>query len=106
MTSQTANVIGLVLGIVGVVLIFIWGPPQPNLHTGISLGIEDATPIDDTGKTVADHNREVEALRRRHIILSRLGLALIGLGFAFQLAATWLPSSPTRRAAALKEAPR
>ena len=96
MTPQAANTIGLVLGILGVVLIFIWGPPQPNLETGISLGIEDATPIDDTGKTVADHNREVQALRRRHLVFSRVGLALIGVGFLFQLAASWLPTMPSR----------
>ena len=103
MTPQATNTIGLVLGILGVMLIFIWGPPQPNLETGISLGIEDATPIDDTGKTVADRNREVDALRRRHVVLSRVGLALIGLGFLFQLAASWLPATPSRCVTPLKE---
>ncbi len=94
MTPQSVNTLGLFLGILGVVLIFIWGPPQPSLQTGISLGIEDATPIDDTGRTVADHNREIEALCRRHMILSRVGLGLIGVGFLLQLVATWLPVTP------------
>ncbi len=103
MTPQATNTIGLVLGILGVVLIFIWGPPQPNLETGISVGLEDATPIDDAGKTVADHNREIEARRRRHVVLSRVGLALIGVGFLFQLAASWLPATPSRCVTPLKE---
>ena len=106
MTPQIANTVGLLLGVVGVVLIFVWGPPQPNLETGISLGLEDATPIDDTGKTVADHNREVEARRRRHIILSRVGLALIGIGFLFQLLAAWLPAGPSPTVISPAESPR
>ena len=92
MTAQSANTIGLILGIIGVTLIFIWGPPQPSLEPGVSIGIEDATPIYPSGKTVADHNREVAALRLRHIILSRVGLGLIGIGFFFQLCASWIPS--------------
>jgi hypothetical protein len=38
--------------------------------------------------------REDEAtkrLMRRHEIMSRIGLGLIGLGFALQFAGTWLP---------------
>jgi hypothetical protein len=104
-TPQTANTIGLVLGIIGVVLIFIWGPPQPNLEPGVALGIEEATPLDRTDNTVADQNRAVEARRCRHIIFSRLGLALIGIAFGFQLTATWLPARRSRPTNSREETP-
>lgn len=77
----------------GVVLLFIFGPPQPTLESGISIGLEDATPIDSSGKTVAQHNVEVAERRRKHSIMSKVGLILIFLGFALQLCATWVNNS-------------
>lgn len=82
------NTIGLVLGIVGVVLIFVWGPPQPNLEEGLSLGFGDDQDFAD-GTTVAGHNAAVRSKRRRHKWMSRIGLLLVGLGFGAQLAAVW-----------------
>jgi hypothetical protein len=79
MSIKIVNTIGLVLGIVGVVFIFIWGPPQPQLEPGISIGLEDATPIDNTGKTVAENNKEVNNRRRIHEVMSQLGLIFMGL---------------------------
>lgn len=90
MDQQTANTIGLSLGIIGVVLIFFWGPPQPILNPGVNLELEDATPIDSNGKTVADQNRETEARKTRHAIISGTGLVLIAAGFLFQLLSTWI----------------
>jgi hypothetical protein len=87
---KVINSIGLILGTIGVLLIFIWGPPQPNLNKGIGLGLEDNTPIDSNGKTVKEHNNEIEIKRKKHYFLSRLGLASIFFGFLFQLWATLL----------------
>jgi len=88
-TPQVLNTVGLSIGIIGVLFIFIWGPPQPNLESGISLGLEDNTPIDETGRTVADHNRETDARRKRNLVMSRVGLGLVLIGFACQIWATW-----------------
>lgn len=88
MGAQELNTIGLFLGMAGVVLIFVWGPPQPDLSEGVGLGLEDGTVLED-GRTVADHNQSVRSLRRRHWWLSRAGLVLVFFGFAFQLAAVW-----------------
>lgn len=89
MTSQQLlNSIGLVLGMIGVLIIFRFGPPQPNLEAGVGLGLEDATPLSD-GRTVADHNKEVEALRKLHSRMSKFGLIFVFIGFAIQLWATW-----------------
>ncbi|WP_286730978.1 MULTISPECIES: hypothetical protein [unclassified Thiomonas] len=59
-TAQALNTIGLALGMLGVALIFVWGPPQPQLEEGVGIGLEDGTPLGN-GLTVAQH----DALVRR-----------------------------------------
>jgi hypothetical protein len=86
--QQLLNSIGLALGMIGVGIIFKFGPPQPNLEPGVGVGLEDQTPLPD-GSTVAEHDREIEKLRRRHLFWSRTGLGLVFFGFTFQLWATW-----------------
>jgi hypothetical protein len=34
LTAQCLNTIGLALGMAGVVILFIWGPPQPDFIEG------------------------------------------------------------------------
>lgn len=85
-TAQTLNSFGLALGMIGVVLIFVWGPPQPQLDEGVSLGLEDGTPLGN-GMTVVQNNDLVRSRRLRHKILSRVGLALVFLGFLAQFIA-------------------
>ena len=80
MTAVVLNRVGLVLGMTGVVFIFIWGPPQPSF--------EEATFLTTEGPLDPEEAARTRRLKRRHDILSRVGLALIGLGFAAQLAAT------------------
>jgi len=94
MNSRLLNTIGLVLGIIGVLFLFVWGPPQPSFEAGVSVGLENATPLDSSGKTVADHNRELEAKRKFYYYVSywfmphhgRICPTVVGL---------WLPE-PTR----------
>lgn len=69
-------------------LIFLWGPPKPNLNKGIGIGFKDNTPIDEKGITVKERNDNVEIKRKKHLFISRLGLILIFFGFIFQLLAT------------------
>lgn len=92
MNSRILNSIGLIVGIIGVVLIFLWGPPQPQLDTGISIGLEDGNFIKELGKTVGEHNIDILKRRDFHTFMSGLGLILIIIGFAFQLIATWIPA--------------
>jgi hypothetical protein len=95
-SSRILNTIGLVLGIIGVIIVFVWGPPQPQLDPGVSIGLEDNTPIDKTGKTVREYNQEVEVRRKEYSHMSQIGLVLVMVGFAFQLWATWVPSRPPK----------
>lgn len=90
MGTAVWNTAGLCFGIAGVAMLFRWGPPQPSHDPSVGLGLEDNTPIDETGKTVLGYGREVEAQKERYQCLSRLGLALLGLGFALQLGGIWL----------------
>jgi len=87
-TAQALNTIGLTLGMLGVALTFVWGPPQPQLEEGVGIGLEDGTPLGN-GLTVAQHDVLVRRRRFRHTVLSRAGLGLIFFGFLFQLLATW-----------------
>jgi hypothetical protein len=87
-SAQLLNSVGLVLGMVGVLIIFGFGPPMPDLETGVGLGVEDETQLAD-GRTVAEHNADRLRLRTRHSRISQFGLLLVFTGFALQFAATW-----------------
>jgi len=78
LTAAWLNRIGLGLGMAGVVILFIWGPPQPDLDPHIK-------------RVTQEVNEATKQLKRRHEIMSSIGLSLIGLGFVIQFIATWLP---------------
>lgn len=79
MSEALFNVIGLGLNVIGGVIIFIWGPPQPSFERAVLLGI-NVTPEAD-----AKYEAQAEARERRHRIMSRVGLGLIIIGFLLQL---------------------
>ena len=89
MPSQFVNSFGLLVDILGAVILFKWGFPQPSFDEGVGLGLEDGTVLED-GLSVAEHNYLVRAEKERHNRISKLGLALLILGFGFQIVATWL----------------
>jgi len=86
--TQLLNSTGLVLGMIGVLVIFRFGPPMPDLEHGVGFGLDEATRLAD-GRTVAQHNVDRLRLRTRHSRISQLGLLLVFAGFALQLWATW-----------------
>lgn len=88
MNLKRYNQIGLILCITGTSIIFIWGPPQPSFSTGVGIAVSDNTPIDDTGKTAKEHDLEVEKKEKLYSCMSKLGIALIIIGFIFQFVAT------------------
>ena len=89
MTGKLLNTIGLVLGMLGVMVIFIFGPPQPSFEAGVSLGLSDKNILED-GCTVAEHNKEIESLKKHYSKMSKIGLILVFIGFALQLWAVCL----------------
>lgn len=82
------NALALVFGFLGALVIFVYGPPQPNLEpdVGITLELETILP---NGQTVREYGEAQERLRSKHLNWSRLGIALIGTSFFMQLCAAW-----------------
>jgi hypothetical protein len=66
------TVLGLIFGLAGVVIIFIWGPPAPEITASGDEFVWSPTP---DGKQRA----------RKQKVMSRLGLGLVGVGFLLQL---------------------
>lgn len=85
--AQILNIAGLVSGMGGVVLIFLYGPPQPSFDEGVAIGLEDGN-ILSNGLTVGEQNIAVRALRKKYSSMSKLGLAFVFVGFLLQLIAT------------------
>ncbi|MEI9427478.1 hypothetical protein [Mesorhizobium sp. Cs1299R1N3] len=94
MTSDILNTIGLTMGMVGVALIFFWGPPLPDFDDGVSLGIEPATVLTD-GTKISDIIAANQRRKLRHQIISSIGMGLIFVGFGVQVLAIWLPQLRT-----------
>lgn len=93
MNNRRLNIWGLIFGMAGVVVLFVWGPPQPTLETGVGIGLEDGNVIDQkTGQTVADYNREINRKRACYNAMSKVGLGLVGVGFFCQ----WLAAYRTK----------
>lgn len=90
-TWSIINALALVIGFAGALIIFIYGPPQPNLEEGVGRRLEDGTRLAN-GMTVKEHNEAQKKLKSRHVFRSRFGIALIGASFLMQLFAAW----PTR----------
>lgn len=86
--QQLLNTIGLVLSMAGVLVIFLFGPPQPNHEPGVGVGLEDNTVLAN-GRTVGEQDRDVEKTRKHYTHMSKCGLVLVFIGFAFQLWAAW-----------------
>ena len=82
--AKWLNTAGLVLGMAGVLIIFIWGPPQPYLDEGVPLTLDSGTVLQG-GRKVADIEEDARRLKRRHEVMSRVGLGLVGLGFLTNL---------------------
>ena len=82
---MTMTAIGLILDIVGVGILFFYGPPQPVLETGVSFELEAATPVGPNGETVAELDAVVSRRRKHFLVMSRIGLGRILVGFALQL---------------------
>jgi hypothetical protein len=68
--------LGLFLNLAGSIVVVIWGSPQPTFAEGGVLTYGDE-----------DYAARARAQKRRYKRLSRIGMGLIVVGFALQLAA-------------------
>lgn len=81
MTSHYLNVAGLILNMLGVVLAFFFGFPQPDLSEGRKIVMVSS----------AEHDERQRALqaRYRHLAIAALGSMFVG--FTAQLWALFIP---------------
>jgi preprotein translocase subunit Sss1 len=93
MCAQILNSIGLILSIIGTGFVFKWGLSRQTDSFGLALG--ENTPIDTKwGKITVKEAEKKEAEEMAEFrCLSKIGLLLIGIGFVFQLIATWIPTN-------------
>ena len=89
MESDVLNAFGLGLNIFGVVLLFKYGLPQPDLQDSTNIALEDYTRMTD-GRTAREHRQEKKALWQSFSVVESGGLTLILVGFGLQLTATLL----------------
>lgn len=68
--------IGLVLDVVGVMMLFWWGPPMPDLNPKISLQLEGS------------EDAKTQKKRCCYEVMSRIALLVVLLGFVCQLLGT------------------
>lgn len=87
MDPNNIAITGLIFDMAGVVVVWFFGWPQPQLETGVGIGLEDGTPFGPNGETVADHNQKVERRRVCYKRASVCGLLFLLTGFGLQLAA-------------------
>ncbi|MCH8951806.1 MAG: hypothetical protein IID49_06765 [Proteobacteria bacterium] len=80
MTPAIVNSIGLLMDAVGVVVVFMYGWPQPDLsENNYVIWGGDHTDPEDVAK------------RRHHKRMSIAGLVCLVCGFGVQIIATWIP---------------
>lgn len=87
MPGETLIAMGLILNMFGVVVIFVWGPPQPDFQAYVGISVEDGTVLSD-GKTASQHVKQVARKKRVYTLISRSGLVIIFFGFGLQLLGT------------------
>lgn len=87
MDAKTLNSIGLILNILGVALMFFRAFPQPTFEKGVGLAVEDNTPVGN-GMTAAECDRQKQRGKKLYQYISLVGLALVLVGFVFQLLAS------------------
>jgi hypothetical protein len=78
------TVAGLILNIVGTVMLFFFGFPQPQHDEGVYWGLEDDTPIE--GGTVSEFKQRVERRKALYRRLASIALGFLLVGFILQLA--------------------
>ena len=77
---------GLILNMIGVLIVFVFGFPQPDYDIGCVKVPEKGSVIDGkTGKTEGELEEENKSLKKWQKALSILGLVYLFEGFGFQL---------------------
>jgi hypothetical protein len=89
MLIHTIGTIGLFLNLVGIIILFIFGFPQPDFRESVGLAISDGTRL-TTGITAKEHKelqiKKKQAYRKKSIF----ALLLIIIGTILQIIILWM----------------
>ena len=85
--GHTLNVIGLLFGLAGALIVFRGAPAQQADMTGVMSAELDTRLNDGGGKTVGQQRDENEARFKRQQLVSRIGVTLVVLSALVQLVA-------------------
>jgi hypothetical protein len=80
------NAAGLFANMVGVLIAFKYGFPQPSFEEAAPLSAEDNTRMPN-GRTVREHGADARKLKLLYSSRSRFALTLMGAGFLLQFLA-------------------
>ena len=83
------NIVGLLLDLVGSILLFFYGHPQPSFDEGIGIGLENGNVLED-GRTVKQYDNDIREMKLKYILISKIAMISVIVGFAFQLSANIL----------------
>lgn len=88
LTPENLTSLGLILNILGVLLLFFFGFPQPNHDEGVSVGFSENTTFTD-GTSVKSILEKARKRKRLYLAFSYVALAFLLAGFILQFAAIY-----------------
>ena len=83
MSGQMWATLGLLFDIAGAVILFFWGPLQPKMEPGSALRL--------SGPQYDEENTRRARQKKLLEVMSKIGLAIIAVGFVLQLVGLYVP---------------
>lgn len=80
---MTLTAWGLLLNVIGTVLLFFFGFPQPDFTEEVGLSLEDNTPIAN-GLTAKEYGNQVRRKKKIYRTMAYVALLLVLVGFVIQ----------------------
>lgn len=80
---MTLTTFGLLLNVIGTILLFFFGFPQPDFTEDVGIALEDNTPV-GKGLTAKEYGAKVRRKKLAYKTMSYVALSLVLIGFAIQ----------------------
>lgn len=84
---MTLTALGLLLNVIGTILLFFFGFPQPDFTEEVGLALEDNTPV-GSGLTAKEYGAKVRRKKLAYRTMSYVALSLVLVGFSIQFVDT------------------
>ena len=80
---MTLTAWGLLLNVIGTILLFFFGFPQPDFTEEVGIALEDNTPVGN-GLTAKEYGVKVRRKKRIYRIMAYVALLFVLIGFVIQ----------------------